>query len=528
LPRKRLSMRKIKELLRLKFECDLNTRQIATSLCIAVGSVHDYLARVRIAGLKWPLPDSMSEQELEALLFPAPVSPGSDTRPLPDWDKIDIELKRKGLTLRLLWEEYRTDYPEGLGYSQFCKRFDDFKQTLDPRMHQSHKAGEKLFVDYAGPTLPLTDRVTGEIHDAQIFVATQGASSYTYAEATLTQSIPDWIGSHIRAFEFFGGVTELLVCDHLRTGVNTSCPFEPDIQRTYEDMAAHYGTAVLPARIVSPRDKGKVESGVQSVEERVLAPLRNRQFFSLFDMNQAIRPLVAAMNQRKMQNRDHSRQDLFAQLDRPALRPLPLRRHEIGLWSHARVSVDYHISVSDRFYSVPYRLLKLQVDARTSGDVVEIFHKGERVASHIRVSQKYGYSTQNEHMPETHKTYADWTPERVLAWLQQTGEATRSVGEAILASRPHPQQGFRACFGLVRLSAQFGIGRVEAASRKAIAISSPSYTSVKAILKNNMDRLPDMPAEPAIAPIRHSNERGSKYYHLPKLQADSADTHTND
>jgi len=527
LPRKRLSMRKIKELLRLKFECDLNTRQIASSLSIAVGSVHDYLARVRIAGLRWPLPDNMSEQQLEALLFPPPVSRGSDSRPVPDWDKIDIELKRKGVTLRLLWEEYRTVYPEGLGYSQFCKCFDDFKHTLDPRMRQSHKAGEKLFVDYAGPTLPLTDRITGEIHGAQIFVATQGASSYTYSEATLTQTIPDWIGSHIRAFEFYGGVTELLVCDHLRTGVNTSCPFEPDIQRTYEDMAAHYGTAVLPARVVSPRDKGIVEAGVQSVEERVLASLRNRQFFSLFDMNQAILPLVVAMNQRKMQNRDHSRADLFEQLDKPALRRLPIRRYEIGLWAHARVSPDYHIRIDDRFYSVPYRLLKLQVDARTSADIVEIFHGGERVASHVRVSKKYGYSTQTEHMPDSHRTYAEWTPERILAWIQKTGDATRIVGETLIASRPHPQQGFRACFGLIRLSEKYGTHRVEAASRKAIAIGSPSYTSVNAILKNNMDRLPDRLAEPTQPPIQHSNVRGSNYYHLPKPHVNPADTHTN-
>lgn len=527
MPRKRLSMRKIKELLRLKFECDLNTREIATSLRMAVGSVHDYLARVRIAGLKWPLPESTSEEELEALLFPAPVARGSDTRPLPNWDKIDVDLKKKGVTLRLLWEEYRTDYPEGLCYSQFCKHFSDFKQTLDPRMRQTHKAGEKLFVDYAGPTLPLTDPATGEVHNAQIFVATQGASSYTYAEATLTQNIADWIGSHIRALEFYQGVPELFVCDHLRTGVNNSCPFEPDIQRTYEDMAMHYGAAVLPARVVSPRDKGKVESGVQSVEERVLAPLRNRQFFSLSEMNAAIRPLLAAMNQRKMQNRDHSRQDLFIELDQPALRPLPLHRYEIGLWSHARVSVDYHVSIDERFYSVPYRLLKLQVDARTSGNVVEIFHKGQRVASHARLTKKYGYSTQNEHMPDSHKTYAEWTPERVNVWLQQIGESTRKVGEAILASRPHPQQGFRACFGLVRLSEAYGAERVEAACRKAIAICSPSYTSVKAILKNNMDRLPDRPSEPETSPIEHSNVRGSLYYHLLQPQTSSADTHAN-
>jgi len=522
-------MRKIKELLRLKFECDLNTRQIADSLKIAVGSVHDYLARVRLAGLKWPLPDSMSEQALETLLFPAPVAHSSDPRlPVPDWDKIDIELKRKGVTLRLLWEEYRTGCPEGLCYSQFCKRFGDFKQTLDPRMRQSHKAGEKVFVDYAGHTLPLTDRVTGEVHKAQIFVATLGASSYTYAEATLSQNISDWIGTHIRALEFYEGVTELFVCDHLRTGVNNSCPFEPDIQRTYEDMAAHYGAAVLPARIVSPRDKGKVESGVQIVEERILAPLRNRQFFSLADMNEAIRPLLAALNQRKMQNRDHSRQDLFVQLDKPALRPLPLHRYEIGLWSHARVSVDYHISIDNRFYSVPYRLLKLQVDARTSGNVIEIFHKGQRVASHARITTKYGCSTQSEHMPDSHRTYAEWTPERVNAWLQQNGESTRKVGEAIMASRSHPQQGFRACFGLVRLTETYGKDRVEAASRKAIAIGSPSYTSVKTILKNNMDRLPDRPSDPETPPIEHSNLRGSVYYHLHTPHPNSSGAHNND
>ena len=513
MPRKRLSMRKIKELLRLKFECDLSTRQISTSLAIAVGSVHDYLARVRVAGLKWPLPENLSEQELEALLFPAPVPVAADCRPIPDWGKVDIEVKRKGVTLRLLWEEYRTDYPEGLGYSQFCKRFDDFKQTLDPRMHQSHKAGEKLFVDYAGPTLPLTDHITGEVRDVPIFVATQGASSYTYAEATLTQSIPDWIGSHIRAFDFFGGVTELLVCDHLLTGVSTSCPYEPNIQRTYEEMASYYGAAVLPARVRKPRDKPKVESGVQSVEERILAPLRDRQFFSLSDINQAIRPLLTALNLRQMQNRDHSRADLFAQLDRPVLRCLPVRQYEVGLWTHARVSVDYHISVDDRRYSVPYKFLNLQVDVRISGQVVEIFHKGERVASHMRVADKYGYSTQTEHMPDSHKAYAQWTPERVLTWLEQTGEATRNVGKAILESRTHPQQGFRACFGLVRLCSEYGSDRMEAASRKALAMNSPSYTSVKAILKNNIDRVPDKSAEPTIPPVEHANIRGAQYYH---------------
>lgn len=514
MPRERVSMRKIRELLRLKFESGLSIRQIATSLRIGVGSVHDHLARVRVAELSWPLPEGLTEEQLEARLFPPPINRSADSRPLPDWKQLDTELKRKGVTLRLLWEEYRTASPDGLGYSQFCKSFSDFKGTLDPRMRQTHKAGEKLFVDYAGLTVPLIDRTTGEIHPVQIFVATLGASSYTFAEATMTQSVPDWIGSHNHAFAFFGGVTDILVCDNLKSGVTTPCRYEPDIQRTYEEMAAYYGTAILPARIVKARDKAKVEAGVQSVEERTLAPLRNRQFFSLAEINQAIAPLLAELNHRRMQGRDHSRADLFAQIDQPALKPLPVRPYEIGLWSRARVHIDYHIAVNDRFYSVPYHLLKQEVEVRRSGAIVEIYHKGERVASHTLVAAKYGRSTQDAHMPESHKQYAGWTPERLLAWVANTGPCTRQVGETILSSHAHPQQGFRSCLGLIRLSNSYGAERTEAACRKALAMHAANYKVVKTILANNVDKQPDKPIEAPVPPVEHQNIRGADYYRV--------------
>jgi transposase len=516
MPRERLSMRKIRELLRLKFESGLSIRQISKSLRIGVGSAHDYLARVRVAGLSWPLPEDLTEEQLEARLFPAPVTRAADARPLPDWKQLDIELKRKGVTLRLLWEEYRIASPDGLGYSQFCKNFSDFKGTLDPRMRQNHKAGEKLFVDYAGLTVPLIDRRVplgcGEIHQVQIFVATLGAGSYTFAEATLTQSIPDWIGSHRRAFAFFGGVPELLVCDNLKSGVTTPCRYEPDIQRTYEEMATHYGTAILPARIVKARDKAKVEAGVQSVEERMLAPLRNRQFFSLAEINQALTPLLVELNSRRMQGRDHSRADLFAQVDQPALKLLPAHPYEMGIWRRARVHIDYHIAVDDRFYSVPYTLLKQEVEVRLSGAVVEIYRKGERIASHTVVTPKYGRSTQDAHMPESHKQYAGWTPQRLLAWVENTGPYTRQVGESILSGHAHPQLGLRSCLGLIRLSNSYGAERMEAACRKAIAMHAPNYKVVKTILANNVDKQPDKPIEAPVASVEHQNIRGADYY----------------
>jgi transposase len=361
-------------------------------------------------------------------------------------------------------------------------------------------------------TLPLTDRHTGEICDTQIFVASLGASSYTYAVATLTQSIPDWIAAHVRAFAFFGGVPQLLVCDNLKTAVTAPCRYEPTVQRTYEEMAAHYGCAVLPARVLKPRDKAKVESAVQGVEERLLAPLRNRQFFGLADINQALRALLEELNHKKMQGKEESRAQLFALLDSPALRPLPVRSYSLGLWSRARVNIDYHIVFDYRYYSVPYALLQQEVEVRATPTILEIFHRGQRVASHLRKAQKYGVSTHPEHMPEAHRRHAEWSSERLLACVAKSGPAMKEVAEAILHSRAHPEQGFRACLGLIRLSESYGTQRAEAACKKALALCAPNYKSVKAILQNGMDLLPDKPVEAPVRPVEHDNIRGPQYY----------------
>jgi transposase len=510
-------MRKIKELLRLRFECGLSTRPIAASLAISVGSVHEYLSRARVANLSWPLPDGLTEDDLEALLFPAPTGPASPGaavlgKPLPDWKYVEQELKRKGVTLRLLWEEHRASHPDGLAYSQFCKRFADYRRTIDPRMRQSHKAGEKLFVDYAGLTLGITDPTTGEVRQAPVFVATWGASSYTYAEATASQGLPDWIGSHLRAFSFFGGAPELLVCDNLKSGVTAACFYDPDLQRTYAEMAAHYGCAILPARVRKPRDKAKVEAGVQGIEERILAPLRDQTFFSLQAANCAIALLLEAFNRRPMQGRDHSRADLFGNVDAPALRSLPEQPYQLGYWSRARVHIDYHIACDDRYYSVPYTLVRQQVDVRQSGQTVEVFKKGERVASHARVPQKYGRSTYREHMPATHQEYAGWSPERLLDWAGRCGPHTRQVAEAILAAGAHPQLGFRSGLGLIRLSRMNGAARTEAACKRALDIGAPTYRCVKTILANRAEADLPQQTETRREPVRHDNIRGADYY----------------
>jgi transposase len=378
-------------------------------------------------------------------------------------------------------------------------------------MRQEHKAGEKLFVDYAGMTMPVTSQETGKIRQTQIFVATLGASNYTYAEATWTQTLPDWIASHVRALEFFGAVPSLIVPDNLRSGVSYACRYDPDANPTYRDFAEHYGTAILPARAAKPRDKAKVESGVQGVERRILAKLRNRTFFSLTELNQAISVLLVEYNRRPFQQLEGSRRSLFEKLDKPALMPLPPTRYEYAEWKKARVNLDYHVRVDDHYYSVSYRLVKQEVYIRLTTTVVEIFHNGQRVASHFRAHTKHHHTTKKEHMPEGHQAHAEWTPERVIHWVGQAGQATGEVAERIIASRAHPEQGFRACMGIKRLGETYGTDRLEAACRRALAIQSPSYRSVKSILENGLDRKPLASAsEPP--PIEHENVRGADYY----------------
>jgi transposase len=380
-------------------------------------------------------------------------------------------------------------------------------------MRQTHRAGEKTFVDYAGQTVEVVDPTTGEVREAQVFVAVLGASSFTYAEATWTQGLADWIGSHQRTFRFFDGVTDVLVPDNLRSGVTRAHRYEPDLNPTYAEMAAHYSITILPARVRKPRDKAKVEVAVQIVERWILSRLRHQTFFSLDEVNRAIAELLPLVNERPFKKLPGSRRTLYEQLDRPALAPLPAERYEFATWKKARVNIDYHIELERHYYSVPYQLVKLEVEARLTESTVEILHRGRRVASHRRSFKVGGFTTVAAHMPRPHRDYAEWTPKRLVRWAEKTGHATAELVEAILSRRRHPQQGFRSCLGLFRLGQDYGEARLEAACRRALHIGALSYKSIESILKHKLDQEPlPEPAHPAL-PLKHDNVRGPKYYH---------------
>ena len=376
-------MRKIRDVLRLYFAAALSIRAIARSLGTSPSTVGEYLRRAKVAGLSWPVPESVDDTGLERRLFPPPP-PSRTARPLPDWSEVHRELRRKSVTLSLLWQEYKETHPEGLQYSWFCEQYRAWAAKLDLVMRQEHRAGEKLFVDYAGQTVPVVDRKTGAVRQAQIFVAVLGASSYTFAEATWTQTLPDWTASHVRAFAFYGGCPELVVPDNLRSGVSRAHRYEPDLNPTYHDLARHYGVAVLPARVRRPRDKAKAEVAVQVVERWILAALRHRTFFSLAELNAAIAELLERLNTRRFRKLPGSRRSQFEELDRPALRPLPNSPYVFAEWQAARASTDYHVEVDGHYYSVPHALVRRQLDVRLTARTVECFHRGQRVASHVR------------------------------------------------------------------------------------------------------------------------------------------------
>jgi transposase len=513
MPAKRLSMRKVKEILRLKFEAGHGQRQIARSCAIGKTTVAECLARFERSGLSWAQAAQLDEATLEHKLYPPPVAVPAQERAVPDWPYIHQELRRKGVTLTLLWYEYKAAHPEGYQYSWFCDQYRAWSAKLDVVMRQEHRAGEKLFVDYAGQTVEVVDRRTGEVRQAQIFVAVLGASNYTYAEATWTQQLPDWIGSHVRTFQFFGGVPELAVPDNLRSGVTKAHRYEPDLNPTYMDLASHYGVAVLPARVRKPRDKAKAEAGVLLVERWILAALRNRTFFSLQEVNREIARLLERLNARPFKKLPGSRQELFEQLDRPALRPLPEQPYELAEWKKVRVNIDYHVEVDGHYYSVPYQLVRKSLEARYSERTVECFHKGQRVASHVRSHLKGRHTTVAEHMPASHRSYAEWTPQRLIRWAEKTGPAAASVVQSILERRAHPQQGFRSALGIMRLGKSFGEERLEAACRRALTLGACSYKSIASILRQGLDRRALPEQQDLDLGIEHANIRGSEYYH---------------
>ena len=506
-------MRKIKEVLRLHSR-KLTQRQIARSCSIGQSTVSEYLKAAEAAQLGWPEVADWDDSRLAAALIPpAPARPAPRRLPEPDFTAIHAELQQhKHLTLQLVWEEYRATYPDGYGYSRFCELYRRWLRKLEVVLRQEHRAGEKLFVDYAGPTVPVRNPATGEIRDAQLFVAVLGASNYTYAEATWTQGLGDWIGSHMRAFEFLQGVPEIIVPDNLKSGVTKACRYEPGVNRTYEEMAQHYSVAVAPARPRKARDKAKVEAGVLVVERWILAAVRKRTFFSRGELNQAIGELLIRLNERPFRKREGSRRTLFETLDRPALKPLPGERYQYGEWKTVRVNIDYHVEFDRHWYSVPYQLTQQEVEVRATASTVEIFHKGVRVASHARSPAAYRHTTTHAHRPKAHQRYLEWTPSRVVEWSGKIGPATAQVVERILASNRHPEQGFRSCLGIIRLGEQYPHARVEAASRRALALNVCSYQSLKSILENQLDGQAPEPAPDPRPPIDHPNLRGPDYY----------------
>jgi transposase len=509
-------MRKIIEVLRLRFEVGFTHERIAAATRVSKGAVTEYLRRAREAGVGWPPPAQMDEAQLEALLFPRAVA-HIGRHATPDFAHLHQELKRKGVTLMLLWEEYAAAHAgQAYRYSQFCLLYHRFAASLKRSMRQVHRAGEKLFIDYSGHTMPIIDAASGEIHRAEIFVAVLGASSYTYAEATLTQQLPDWIGSHVRCFEFLGCVPALLVPDQLKSAIKLACRYEPECTSTYEDLARHYGTAVLAARPRHPRDKAAVENSVLVVQRWILARLRNRQFFSLEALNAAIGELLVELNQRPFKKLDGCRRSAFDAIERPAMKPLAPTRYEFAHWKTASVGIDYHVEFDARYYSVPHSLVKQKLELRVTATTVECFFKGKRVASHMRAAKRGRHTTVSAHMPESHRRHMEWTPGRLLNWALAIGPATRDVVKWQFENRPHPEQGYRACLGLLNLVKRYGEARLEAACKRALAIGSPQRKSIKSILEAKLDQHPDLfPASDNPLSTRvpqHSHVRGADYF----------------
>ena len=505
-------MRKIREVLRLKFGEKRSQREVAAACNIGAATVWEYVRRATAAGLSWPLPEDLDDVALEQKLY-AHEYATAVARPMPDLVYLHEELRRDGVTLQLLWTEYRESHPDGIGYSQLCERYSRWAQRLNPTMRQTHRAGEKAFVDFSGSRPNVTDRVTGERTPVELFVGTLGASSMIYAEAVASQELENWIRVHTHMLEAWGGCPEILVPDNLKSGVTRPDRYESDVNWTYTEFAEFYGAVVIPARVRKPRDKAKVEVSVQVVGRWIVARLRNRAFFHIAELNQAIRELLSQVNERPMRHLGASRRELFERIDRPALKPLPIQRYELGEWKRGRANIDYHLDVDHNFYSVPNDLRHQDLDARFTATTVEIFHKSKRVASHERLSDRGRYSTKPEHMPSSHRAHAEWTPSRLIAWAEETGPAAGRVAARIMSDRPHPEQGFRSCLGLNSLGRKFGRARLEAACARAEQLGSPCYKTVKNILGSKVEQLPfELEASEGACLPTHPNTRGAGYY----------------
>ena len=506
-------MRKIREVLRLRLEAGLSIRQISASTKTSVGAIQKLLTRAQALEITWPLPENLDDGRLAAMLYPGADPTSSSRYQVPDWLTVHQSLKHKGVTKQLLWEEYTAQYPNRCySYSQYCDRFRHWQKQQRRSMRQIHKAGEKCFIDYCGPTVPIINPQTGEIRTAQVFVAVLGASNYTYAEATWSQVLQDWLMSHVRTFEFFGGVPEMIIPDNLRSGVNKACRYDPDLNPSYQQLAAHYQVAVLPARPYKPKDKAKAEVGVQIVERWILARLRHHTFFTLADLNQCIRALLDDLNSRPFRALPGNRQEAFKTLDQPALKALPKHPYEYVEIRRCRVNIDYHIEFQRHYYSVPHQYVGEQVDLHAGERLVQIYFRQQLITSHPR-SHQYGITTEPGHMPTRHQKQQQWTPGRLKSWARDIGPDTLVWVSGRMDEREHPEQAYRVCLGLLNLSKAYPAERLNASCRIANREGLDRLKHIKAILRSNRDKLPEQLPLHTELPQHHENIRGPKSFH---------------
>lgn len=509
--KRRISMRRLKEVLRLTYEQGLNRREVARSCGMGVGTINDYLKAFKAAGLGWPLPEGLSELELSERLKPERRETTKPGRGFPDMDYLHGQLRRKNVTLKLLWEEYRAESPEGYGYSQFCEYYNRWKHRIDPVMRQTYEPGDKLFVDWGGQTVPVHERETGEVSEASIFVAVLGASNYTWVEAFGSQKLAHWISGHVHAYEFFGGIPRITTPDNPKTAVIKACRYEPRLNRSYEEMAEHYRTVIIPTRPGKPRDKAKVETGVQIAQRWILARLRDHKFFSMAALNDTLRVLLDELNKRPFQQLGGCRLELYEREERRQLTPLPDQPYELATWAKAKVNIDYHVTVDKHHYSVPYRYVQRSVDVRRTEEIVEIYCEGHRIAAHPRSWRSGRFSTLDKHRPKSHQAHLDWTPSRLIDWAGTLGSCCATAVEQILDEKRHPEQGYRSCLGIIRLARGFGNQRLEAACRRALHYQTCSYQSIKSILESGLDQQELEDPTDRILPD-HVNVRGQDYY----------------
>lgn len=511
MPRGGLSMRSVREILRLRLDLKLSSREVANSCGVHRKTVSEYEKRIALAGLSWNDIRDLDDEALRELVR-SNLDQSEPERPLPSPEYITKELKRPHVTRRTLWLEYKAQHTDGYEYSQFCYHISKYLTDPELTMHIEYKAGARMFTDYAGQTMPITDPRTGEIAPAYIFVSCLGSSSLIYTEGTENMQEANWMGSHIRALEFYGGSPEVIVPDNTKTAVKTPDRYEPDINPLFGDMAAHYGCAVIPARVRKPRDKGRVEKSVQAVETMILGPLRNRTFFSIHELNVALWEGLEKVNTQKMQRVRVSRRELYEEIEKASLRPLPISRYAFCEWAKAKVGYNYHIWFGKHYYSVPYRYAGREVDIRASSTMIEVLSGNKRIASHLRSARVGGYTTLAEHMPPAHQAYKDqWPPERLVSWAAEVGPNTRDLVAIILEKAMHPQQKYNSCLGIIRLKDRHGKERLEMAARRAVKCNATSYQSVKSILERGLEKEP-IREMPQYVPSGHENIRGGGYY----------------